>query len=53
MPLAAVLPVNVICQRVPQGNRTVIYSCPDNNTCVNVQGQWKCRPPAVVLGLLQ
>ncbi len=41
--------VNVICQRVREGNGTRTYSCPNNNTCVNVGGVWKCRPPVALM----
>ena len=40
-----VLKVNVICQRIREGTKIRTFSCPDNHTCVNVAGAWKCRPP--------
>jgi hypothetical protein len=46
---SSVVKVNVICQRVRQGNYVNTYSCPDNNTCVNVGGAWKCRPRGAAL----
>jgi hypothetical protein len=39
------LKANVICQRIREGNNIRTFSCPNNNTCVNVAGAWKCRPP--------
>jgi hypothetical protein len=46
--LSAVVKVKVICARVRKGSNTITYSCPNGNTCVNVAGAWKCRPPRVV-----
>ena len=37
---SAVIEVQVICQRVRQGNQTITYSCPNGKTCVNAQGTW-------------
>lgn len=47
--LSPLVQVNVICQRVRQGNMIRTFSCPDGNTCVNVAGAWKCRPPGAAL----
>ncbi len=47
--LSPLLQVNVICQRVREGKMIRTYSCPDRNTCVNVAGAWKCRPPGAAL----
>jgi hypothetical protein len=41
--------VKVICQSVREGNGIRTYSCPNNNTCVNVGGVWKCRPPVALM----
>ncbi len=40
--------VRVICARERKGRNIITYSCPNMNTCVNVSGRWKCRPPQVV-----
>ena len=36
---------NVVCEKRREGTKIVTYSCPDRNTCVNVSGAWKCKPP--------
>jgi hypothetical protein len=43
--LSPVLKTKVICQQLREGKNIRTFSCPDNNTCVNVSGAWKCRPP--------
>jgi len=43
--LSLVWQANVICEKRREGTKTVTYSCPDRNTCVNVSGVWKCKPP--------
>jgi len=43
--ISPVVKVNVICQRIREGNNIRTFSCPNGNTCVNVAGTWKCRPP--------
>ena len=47
--LSPLVQVNVIFQRVRQGNMIRTYSCPNGNTCVNLAGAWKCRPPGAAL----
>lgn len=33
----------VICAR----DAKTMWSCPNGNTCVNVSGKWKCKPPGI------
>jgi hypothetical protein len=47
--LSPLVRVNVICQRIREGNMIRTFSCPNGNTCVNVAGAWKCRPPGAAL----
>ena len=46
--LSPLVQVRVICARERKGRNVITYSCPNMNTCVNVSGRWKCRPPQVV-----
>lgn len=45
-----VIQVQVICQRVRQGNQIITYSCPNGKACAqNAQGTWICKAPVTYM----
>lgn len=43
--MAPLAGAKVTCATQREGNQNVTYSCPDNHTCFQDGGKWKCRPP--------